>query len=508
MFSRPRRSHTDRDTATECRPLNVLAHPEPPEGCAEKGMMCCGYCTPAVIAALSAALVLVSDAYDFVLIAGNPTSAWRIVVCLIVFVLTTLIGFVVLWSYYAIIFGAPGFVPRVPWMYPPQYAGPPLPPQRGSTRAAARSAAPQTFSPAAGLPSSPPPPAAALPQPLTGSPPRSLTRRSPNASAAPRGHTSDGSAAVPAAVTTSSTSTGTADCANPLHAPNGAPAGGDVIFAGCTDDSESAAAPMLQAPAAGGDGSTAVLVVSALEVEGAPAEARTPCARSSHSPFPPAPQTQGAALPPPSQASPNPYAVCTLDRTGAFRFCHTCQIFKPDNAHHCSVCRRCVFNFDHHCPFVNNCVGRNNYKLFILFLLYSGTGATLAGCLMLVTIFAVDSSDIMSKIGWIAVPGVDLVLGLALLLFYCQHRVLLCRGQSTLDNLMNGHNDTFQGWRRSFYQPKLTPEQKAEEERLRREKVERHNRTLLGAETPWWRRFVPVPVRTDDTADDAVPASV
>ncbi|TFK24368.1 zf-DHHC-domain-containing protein [Coprinopsis marcescibilis] len=51
------------------------------------------------------------------------------------------------------------------------------------------------------------------------------------------------------------------------------------------------------------------------------------------------------------------------------RWCRTCWAPKPERAHHCSVCDRCVLKMDHHCPWLGaTCIGHRTYPAFVHFL--------------------------------------------------------------------------------------------------------------------------------------------
>lgn len=119
-------------------------------------------------------------------------------------------------------------------------------------------------------------------------------------------------------------------------------------------------------------------------------------------------------------------------KSGELRYCYVCQLFKPDDAHHCYDCGRCVVRMDHHCPWINNCVGKDTEKFFILFLCYVAcSGLSMALCVG----FGLRNGYVNGA--WNTVRSVALVFigglfGIVMVGFGGFHLVLLWRGTTTM----------------------------------------------------------------------------
>ncbi|KAM3588530.1 hypothetical protein VKS41_000973 [Umbelopsis sp. WA50703] len=151
------------------------------------------------------------------------------------------------------------------------------------------------------------------------------------------------------------------------------------------------------------------------------------------------------------------------------KWCKTCQCWKPDRTHHCSICDECVLKMDHHCPWVNGCVGYNNYKFFIQFLCYT----TLTSCWMLITTavaFAqygrMDTFDGFTIVSLVISGIISFLVGA----FTCAHLGLVTLGRTTIENKIYHAWDITRPQHDQKFQFQRTQRIQAEKEKAQKDK--------------------------------------
>jgi len=122
------------------------------------------------------------------------------------------------------------------------------------------------------------------------------------------------------------------------------------------------------------------------------------------------------------------------------RWCRKCWAPKPERAHHCSICDRCVLKMDHHCPWIGaKCIGHRTYPAFVHFLccitvlcIYVAVLAVNGLLYAFRNPFTINEFTPVHEIILAFTGGVfALIIGS----FACYHIYLIFTNQTTLENI-------------------------------------------------------------------------
>jgi len=152
-----------------------------------------------------------------------------------------------------------------------------------------------------------------------------------------------------------------------------------------------------------------------------------------------------------NNASPECIARMNLPSGYVLYKCVKCSAIKPERAHHCSVCRRCVKRMDHHCPWINNCVGEKNQKYFVLFTLYICIVSAHAICMIVSRFITCSNYNWKTELCSTRSPGFTIMCLISLAfeacLFFLFTAIMfgtqmysICIGETGIEQLKNDAN--------------------------------------------------------------------
>ncbi|WAQ86165.1 hypothetical protein PtA15_6A797 [Puccinia triticina] len=129
-------------------------------------------------------------------------------------------------------------------------------------------------------------------------------------------------------------------------------------------------------------------------------------------------------------------AVNIGDYIVPLKWCRRCRTYRPPRASHCRICDYCVQQSDHHCTFLNNCIGRKNYFVFLVFLFTTAVAmlSTMAISICHLALIP-DRAANPDAIGNYVVIGLAFLLGVPVLGLLVFHMRLISRNVTTTERL-------------------------------------------------------------------------